>query len=148
MLPLHRYAGLSGRLLTDIFTATRFPGAQRRAVRKRLGKRLRHAWPHPLVLVRGDSHGAAPEVLQGLAAHADRSAVTGLTSNAVVKELAREVVYRHLDCARGQRENESKDPTRSLKSDRTSCHRFGANQCRLLLHSAAYVLLDTRRREV
>jgi hypothetical protein len=35
-----------------------------------------------------------------------------------------------------------------LKSDRTSCHRFEANQFRLFLHSAAYVLLDTLRREV
>ena len=35
-----------------------------------------------------------------------------------------------------------------LKSDRTACHRFEANQFRLLLHSAAYVLLETLRREV
>ena len=35
-----------------------------------------------------------------------------------------------------------------MKSDRTSCHRFEANQLRLLLHSAAYVLLETLRREV
>jgi hypothetical protein len=30
----------------------------------------------------------------------------------------------------------------------TECHRFEANQFRLFLHSAAYVLLDTLRREV
>jgi Transposase DDE domain group 1 len=29
-----------------------------------------------------------------------------------------------------------------------ACHRFEANQFRLLLHSAAYVLLETLRREV
>ena len=45
-------------------------------------------------------------------------------------------------------ENEIKDHQRYLKSDRTSCHRFEANQFRLFLHSAAYVLLDTLRREV
>ncbi len=45
-------------------------------------------------------------------------------------------------------ENEIKDHKRYLKSDRTSCHRFAANQFRLLLHSAADVLLDTLRREV
>jgi hypothetical protein len=45
-------------------------------------------------------------------------------------------------------ENEIKDHKLYLKSDRASCHRFGANQLRLLLHSAAYVLLDTLRREV
>ena len=58
------------------------------------------------------------------------------------------VLSQHIDCARGQAANEIKDHTRSLKSDRTSCHRFEANQFRLFLHSAAYVLLDTLRREV
>jgi hypothetical protein len=57
-------------------------------------------------------------------------------------------LYRQIYCARGQMENEIKDHKRYLKSDRTSCHRFEANQFRLLLHSAAYVLLDTLRREV
>jgi len=65
------------------------------------------------------------------------------------REQARtQVLYRHISCARGHMENESKDHTLSLKSDRTSCHRFEANQVRLFLHSAAYVLLDTLRREV
>ena len=41
-----------------------------------------------------------------------------------------------------------KDHKLYLKSDRTACHRFEANQFRLLLHSAAYVLLETFRREV
>ena len=58
------------------------------------------------------------------------------------------VLYRQISCARGQMENESKDHKLSLKSDRTSCHRFVANQVRLFLHSAAYMLLDTLRREV
>jgi hypothetical protein len=169
-------------------------------VLKRLGKRLRHAWPPTLLIVRGDSHFASPEVMQWSEAQADLSYVTGLTSNAVLQALAREVVaqaqraygrdggkitrfhstyyqagtwsrsrrvvikvavadqgvntrfvvtdmehartpvvYRHLYCARGHMENEIKDHKLSLKSDRTSCHRFEANQWRLLLHSAAYV---------
>jgi hypothetical protein len=58
------------------------------------------------------------------------------------------VLYRHISCARGQRENESKDPKLSLQSDRTSGHRFEANPGRVFWHSAAYVLLDTLRREV
>jgi hypothetical protein len=58
------------------------------------------------------------------------------------------VRYRHISCARGQMENESKDHKLSRKSARTSCHRFEANQVRLFLHSAASVLLDTLRREV
>src|SRR6266404_473151 len=59
-----------------------------------------------------------------------------------------QVVYQQLYCARGQMENEIKDHKLYLKSDRTSCHRFEANQLRLILHSAAYVLLETLRREV
>jgi hypothetical protein len=35
-----------------------------------------------------------------------------------------------------------------LKADRLSCHRFIANQFRLLLHAAAYWLLDTLRRKL
>lgn len=75
----------------------------------------------------------------------------GVNTRFVVTDLEHartQVVYRHLYCARGQMENEIKDHKRYLKSDRTSCHRFAANQFRLLLHSAAYVLLDTLRREV
>ena len=49
-----------------------------------------------------------------------------------------QVVYRQLCCARGQMENETKDPKRYLKSDRTSCHRFEANQCRVFLHLAGH----------
>ena len=208
-LPLHLYEGLSGRLITTIFKAKRFTGAQMLAVLTRLVKRLRQAWPHTLLIVRGDSHFAYPEVMQWIEEHPELSYVTGLTSNRVLTELAREVVeqakrayaraggkitrfhstryqagtwshprrvvikvevsdqgvntrfvvtdlehartkvlYQHIYCARGQAENEIKDHKLYLKSDRTSCHRFEANQFRLFVHSAAYVLLDTLRREV
>ena len=208
-MPLHVYEGLSGRLITTIFKAKRFSAAQMLAVLTRLCTHLRHAWPDTLIVVRGDSHFAYPEVRQWIEAQANLSSVTGLTSNAVVQKLAHEVVEqakrayardrgkvtrfhstrsqagtwlrarrvvikvevsdqgvntrcvvtdleqarpkglsRQIYCARGQAENEIKDHKRSLKSDRTSCHRFEANQFRLFLHSAAYGLLDTFRREV
>src|SRR2546430_2450859 len=208
-MPLHLYEGLSGRLITTIFKAKRFTGAQILAVLTRLVKRLRHAWPHTLLIFRGDSHFAYPEVMQWIEEQPNLNYVTGLTSNRVLTELAREVVeqtkqvyerdggkitrfhstryqagtwsrsrravikieasnqgvntrfvvtdmehartkelYQPIYCARGQAENEIKDHKRYLKSDRTSCHRFEANQFRLFLHSAAYVLLDTLRREV
>ncbi len=208
-LPLHLYEGLSGRLITTILKAKRFTGAQMLAVLKRVVKRLRQAWPDTLVIFRGDSHFAYPEVRQWIDEQPELSYVTGLTSNAVLQALAREVVeqakrayacsghkvtrfhstryqagtwsrarrvvikvevceqgvntrfvvtdleqartkvlYQHIYCARGQAENEIKDHKLYLKSDRTSCHRFEANQLRVLLHSAAYVLLETLRREV
>jgi hypothetical protein len=52
-------------------------------------------------------------------------------------------LYQHRYCARGPVENESKDHQLSLKSDRTAGPRFAAPQCRLLLHAAAYVVLET-----
>ena len=53
-----------------------------------------------------------------------------------------------ISCARGQAENESKDHQRYVKSERPSCHRCEANQWRVFVHAAAYVLLATLRREV
>ena len=43
-------------------------------------------------------------------------------------------------------ENRIKEQQLDLFADRTSCHRFVANQFRLLLSSAAYVLVQTLRR--
>jgi hypothetical protein len=48
--------------------------------------------------------------------------------------------------ARGQAENWLKDLKNPLQADRLSDHRFWANALRLLLHAAAYWLLDTLRR--
>lgn len=50
-------------------------------------------------------------------------------------------IYERIYCARGRMEGLIKNHKTVLHSDRTSCHRFEANQFRLLLHSAAYVLL-------
>ena len=57
-------------------------------------------------------------------------------------------LYRDIYCARGNAELYIKDHKLYLKSDRTSCHRFAANQFRLLLHSAAYVLIHALKTNV
>jgi hypothetical protein len=49
---------------------------------------------------------------------------------------------------RGESENWIKDFKLHLKADRLSCHRFIANQFRLLLHAMAYWLLDALRRKL
>src|SRR2546425_9673541 len=87
-MPLHLYEGLSGRLITTILKAKRFTGAQMLAVLKRLVKHLRQAWPETLLIFRGDSHFAYPEVMQWIEEQPELNYVTGLTSNAVLKELA------------------------------------------------------------
>lgn len=49
---------------------------------------------------------------------------------------------------RGQCENHIKELKCALLGDRMSCHAFGANQFRLLLHVAAYVLMFVLREEL
>lgn len=51
-------------------------------------------------------------------------------------------------CARGNAELRIKEHKTYLKSDRTSCRKFEANQLRMFLHSAAYVLIHTLQKEV
>ena len=54
-------------------------------------------------------------------------------------------LYDKLYCARGRMENMIKEHKLHLASDRTSCHRWEANQFRLFLHTAAYwLMLDLR----
>jgi hypothetical protein len=55
-----------------------------------------------------------------------------------------EDIYRCY-CQRGDPENRIKELKGDLKADRLSCHRFWANQFRLLLHAAAYVLMQQMR---
>jgi hypothetical protein len=57
-------------------------------------------------------------------------------------------LYTVVYCGRGNMELMIKDHKVGLKSDRTSCHRKEGNQFRLLLHSAAYVLLHALRERV
>jgi DDE family transposase len=55
-------------------------------------------------------------------------------------------LYEDVYCQRGDMENRIKEQQLDLFADRTSCHRFLANQFRLLLSSAAYVLVQALRR--
>jgi hypothetical protein len=55
-------------------------------------------------------------------------------------------LYEDVYCQRGEMENRIKEQQLDLFADRTSCHRLLANQFRLLLSSAAYVLVQALRR--
>ena len=57
-----------------------------------------------------------------------------------------QAIYDQIYCARGEMENRIKEQQLGLFADRTSCHGWWANQFRLLLSSAAYVLVETIRR--
>lgn len=55
-------------------------------------------------------------------------------------------IYDEMYCARGDAENRIKEQQLGLYADRTSCHDFEANQFRMLLSAAAYLLMDHLRR--
>jgi hypothetical protein len=54
-------------------------------------------------------------------------------------------VYEEIYCQRGDIENRIKELHHGLEIDRTSCHRFWANQFRVLMTAAAYVLMQELR---
>jgi len=88
------------------------------------------SWPHPRRVV------MKAEVL-----------AKGTNTRFVVTTRTEEPVRVYADYVmRGETENGIKDLKRGCFADRLSCHRFWANQFRLLLHAAAYWLLDTLRR--
>jgi hypothetical protein len=57
-----------------------------------------------------------------------------------------QAIYDEVYCARGEMENRIKEQQLGLFSDRTSAHGWWANQFRVLLSAAAYVLMETIRR--
>jgi hypothetical protein len=67
-----------------------------------------------------------------------RFIVTNLEGNAVQ-------LYERLYCARGEAENRIKEAQLDLFGTRASCHRFAANQLRLLLAALAYTLMQRLR---
>ena len=209
-MPLHVYEGLSGRLITTILKpGKRSDGKQMLSIVKRMIGYLRRQWPQTLIVFRGDSHFAYPEVMDYIEQTDMTMYVTGLSANSVLKKEVKQhvdragkeyvkrgekvtlfhsfyyqarswsrprrtvakievseqgknirfivsdmkdakatVLYQKIYCARGEDELYIKEHKLYLKSDRTSCHRFEANQFRLFLHSAAYVFMHTLKTEI
>jgi hypothetical protein len=209
-MPLHVYEGISGKLITTILKPSLMKGPAVLSVLRRLVRRLRKEWPRTLIVYRGDSQFAKPEVMDFMEAEPNCMHVSGLTANEVLKRLAAPVIeeterryergsaskverfhslrykaaswsryrrvivkvdvsdqgtnvryvvtdmeeaparslYQTVYCNRARAENFIKDHKLYLHSDRASCHRFEANQFRLFLHSLAYILFDTLRRDV
>ena len=74
----------------------------------------------------------------------------GLNQRFVVTDLdvAPHFIYDWIYTQRGEAENRIKELKNQLKADRLSCHRFKANQFRLLLHTLAYCLFLLLRRHL
>jgi hypothetical protein len=208
--PLHVYEGITGKLITTILKpGKRSNGKQMLAIVKRLIRYLRAHFPNTLIVFRGDSHFAYPELMDWIDSQENVKYVTGLTGYSVLqqkvlshikrakqlyKQLKRtsrlyhsfyyqakswnkyrrvvakiemtdqglnlrfvvtdmdqakaNVLYNQIYCHRAHAELCIKDHKLYLKSDRTSCHRFVANQFRLFLYSAAYVLIHALKTNV
>jgi len=111
------------------------------AIYAETGEKVRHfgeftyaadSWPHPRrVVVKAEVTGQGEN---------PRFVVTNLA------ELDPQVIYDDLYTQRGDVENRIKELKDDLRSGRTSCHKFLANQFRLLLHAAAFVLMQGLRR--
>ena len=97
--PLLIFAGLSGAFVTaGLRPGTRPPGAENALILVRLLAFLRRHGPRPHILVRGDSHVATPEVIEGLAHRPLSDCVFGLAGNPVLLRHAAPVLQeaRHL----------------------------------------------------
>ena len=72
----------------------------------------------------------------------------GSDARFIVTSLAGEAaeLYERLYCARGEAENRIKEAQLDLFGRRGSCHRYAANQMRLLLAALAYTLMIQLRR--
>jgi hypothetical protein len=209
-LPLYVFCG-SQLLVAYLRPANIGADHHAAAILKLLVTRLRHAWPHVRILVRGDSGFCRWKLMRWCDRH-DVRYLFGLARNPVLERAAeplmahvaeahrldgqshrvfdtvsyaaqtwdrpRRVIVKaeHLTggddgkpnprfvvtnlagdprdlyeaadgyCGRGDMENRIKDQQRGLFADRTSCHDFVANQLRVLLAAAAYVLVDHVRR--
>jgi hypothetical protein len=88
-LPLCIFEGTSHALVTaGLRPGKRPPGRENALIVVRLLAYLRRHWPHPPILVRGDSHCATPEGMEVLAHRRHIDFVFGFAGNAVLRRQA------------------------------------------------------------
>ena len=88
-LPLCIFEGTSHALVTaTLRPGTRPTGAENAMILVRLLSYLRRHWPHPHMLVRGESHFAPPEVIEVITSYRWTDCVFGLAGNAVLRRHA------------------------------------------------------------
>ena len=140
---LHFVTGLTGNAVLKKLAETTIQSARNIYEKRQSKVKLFHSfcykadsWAEPhrvIVKVEVDSQKGEPNL---------RFVVTDF------KQAKTRALYEDIYCARGKAELYIKDHKIYLKSDRTSCHRFQANQFRLFQHSAAYVLVHALRTSV
>ena len=131
IIGLARNARLEARVrLAELMLADEY---ERSGAKQRLIDEFTYAadsWNIPRRVITRLEHGS-----QG---NNPRFVVTNLEGDAVQ-------LYEQLYCARGEAENRIKEAQLDLFGTRASCHRFAANQLRLLLAALAYTLMQRLR---
>jgi hypothetical protein len=81
-LPLFLFEGLSGKFITAVLRPGKRPtGAENAMILKRVLKRLRAAWPHTRIILRGDGHFSNPELMALAMADPLTDFIFGLAGN-------------------------------------------------------------------
>jgi len=133
--------GLSGNPRLKKLSETTIKTAERQYKESGRPVRLYHSFPY-----KADSWEETEKVIVKVEVTSRGTNIRYIATNAWgfrAKQMY-ELGYR----ARGNAELRIKDHKTYLKSDRTSCNKFEANQLRLFLHSLAYVLVHTLQKEV
>ena len=129
--PILIFEAATGKPVAAILRAGKRPSGEEAArVLCHAVRRIRSNWPLIAITVRGDARVEATTLGSDT-----RFIVTNIASGRA------KYLYAKVYCARGRMENMIKEHKLYLKSDRTSCHRWEANQFRLILHTAAYWLM-------
>lgn len=134
-------SGLSGHRKLHEMAATTVKSAQREF--EQCGKDVKryHSFPY-----QAGSWPGPQKVVVKVEVTANGTNVRYIVTNLV--HFRAKALYEKGYCARCAMELRIKEHKLYLRSDRTSCHSFKANQFRLFLHSVAYVLMHTFQKEM
>src|SRR5215207_7107566 len=159
--PLLVFDGESGHLITALLRAGNTHASNSSvAILKRIASRLRESWPGVEIELRADAGFAVPAVYDYCEDEGIAYTIALITNERLLEmagDLLEEATEEYERTARKARlfgedlykaESWITDFKLHVKADRLSCHRFIANQFRLLLHAAAYWLMDALRRKL
>jgi len=133
--------GINGNSVLNKCTKTTIESAEREY--KATGKpvKMYHSFEY-----KADTWGHSQRVVAKVEVNSMGTNVRYIVSS--IRFIRAKALYENAYCARGAAELRIKDHKTYLHSDRMSCNSFFANQFRLFLHSAAYVLIHTLQNEL
>jgi hypothetical protein len=138
---VHFITGLSGNVALKKLSDTTVQSAQREYTQTKKPVKRYHTFGY-----KADSWKRAQRVVVKVEVTEKGQNIRYIVTD--MKEWRTQHLYEKGYCARGAMELRIKEHKTYLKSDRMSCSDFKANQFRLFLHSAAYVLLHTLQTKV